>query len=340
MLTWLHPLKLWSLQDSRRGSHEINRGIYIDRSRGKTPFEEVAADWIESKVDLRLSTWTRDESYLRNHVVSAFRLMAVAAITKADVQAWVRDLQAKGLAPATIRQCYRILNSVLEDAVDHKLIVEPPCRKIALPRSERQEHLYLEPGEVERLAAVIDPLFQALIYSAVYLGCRWGELVGLKRHKLNILRRQVTIIGSLEEVGGNQPRYVQETKTKSSRRMLTMPPFLCEILAQHLAHVPETEFVFVGRDGGLLRRNNFRRRHWKPAVLGAELPQGLRFHDLRHTCASILISQGAHPKEIQARLGHASIITTMDRYGHLFPSLGAQLDDNLEHVFRAVRRSA
>lgn len=79
--------------------HEINHGLYLDRSRGKTPFEEVAADWIESKVNLRLSTWNRDQSYLPNHVTLAFGPMAVAAITKADVQAWVRDLQAKDLAP-------------------------------------------------------------------------------------------------------------------------------------------------------------------------------------------------------------------------------------------------
>lgn len=320
--------------------HEINRGIYLDRSRGKTPFEEVAADWIESKVNLRLSTWTRDESYLRNHLVSAFGPLPVAGVRKADVQEWVRALQDKGLAPATIRQCYRILKAVMDEAVDHKLIAESPCRKIALPRAERQEHLYLEPAEVEKLAATIDPLFRALTYSAVYLGCRWGELVGLKRQNLNLLRRRVMIVGTLEEVGGRVPRYVEETKTKSSRRTLTVPSFLCEILGTHLGHVPDGEFVFLGRDGGLLRRNNFRRRHWKPAVIAAGLPERLRFHDLRHTCASILIAQGAHPKEIQARLGHASIMTTMDRYGHLFPSLGAQLDANLEDVFKAVRRSA
>jgi integrase len=69
----------------------------------------------------------------------------------------------------------------------------------------------------------------------------------------------------------------------------------------------------------------------------ADLDPGLRFHDLRHTCASILISRGAHPKEIQARLGHASITTTLDRYGHLFPSLGSQLDESLELAFREAR---
>lgn len=228
----------------------------------------------------------------------------------------------------------------MDEAVDHKLMAESPCRKIALPRAERQEHLYLQPAEVERLATAIDPLFRALIYSAVYLGCRWGELVGLKRQNLNLLQRQVMIVGTLEEVGGRAPRYVEETKTKSSRRTVSVPSFLCEILGEHVGLVPQGEFVFLGRDGAPLRRNNFRRRHWKPALTTAGLPDRLRFHDLRHTCASILIAQGAHPKEIQARLGHASIVTTMDRYGHLLPSLGTQLDHNLQDVFHAARRSA
>jgi integrase len=169
--------------------------------------------------------------------------------------------------------------------------------------------------------------------------CRWGELVGLKRENLRLLKRQVLIVGTLEEVRGNV-RYVEETKTRAGRRTLTIPPFLCDMLGRHLGEAPASEFVFVGEQGGLLRRSNFRRRHWAPAVSASGLDTGIRFHDLRHTCASILIAQGAHPKEIQARLGHASINTTMDRYGHLFPSLGAQLDENLETVYRAASRSA
>jgi integrase len=81
-----------------------------------------------------------------------------------------------------------------------------------------------------------------------------------------------------------------------------------------------TPFVFTGRDGALLRRSNFRRRHFKPALRRAELESAVRFHDLRNTFAAILIAQSAHPKEIQARLGHASITTTLDLYGHLMPS--------------------
>lgn len=318
--------------------HEVNSGLYIDRNRGRVRFGEFAATWLDSKVDIRRSSWVRDESYLRNHVMPSFEGLPIGALTRADVQEWIRELGAKGLAPGTVRHCFRILRSIVEEAVDGKAIAESPCRRIALPRVEREEHLYLTPDEVRQLADVIDPQFRALALSAAYLGCRWGELAGLRREHLDLQQGRVRIVGSLEEVSGIV-RYVANTKTATSRRMLSIPSFLVTELRKHLdaSGSGETlQFVFTSREGCFLRRNNFRRRHWKPAVMRAGLDEGLRFHDLRHTCASILISLGAHPKEIQARLGHASITTTMDRYGHLFPSLGNQLDDKLDTIHLAT----
>lgn len=86
--------------------------------------------------------------------------------------------------------------------------------------------------------------------------------------------------------------------------------------------------MFTSAEGTALRRN-FYRRHFKPAAQRADLPPELRFHDLRHTCAALLIAQGAHPKEIQERMGHSTIRLTFDRYGHLFPSLDSRLRDGL-----------
>lgn len=317
----------------------IDRDEYVDPRLAKTPFSDCAESWFKNKLHLRPGSWHRDESYLRNHVLPAFGDFAVGKIRREHLQTWVQGLQDKNLAPATIKECARIAKSILDEAVDQRLIRESPWRKVSLPRIEHREQLYLEATQIEQLVVHITPRFQPLVYSAVYLGCRWGELVGLKQENLNLLKREVRIVGTLEEVQGG-PRYVDETKTRASRRTLTVPPFLRDILEQHLKATRPKTFVFLGEDGGLMRRSNFNRRYWKPAVSAAGLPGALRFHDLRHTCASILISQGAHPKEIQARLGHSSIMTTMDRYGHLFPSLGKQLDENLEEVFQRARRSA
>jgi hypothetical protein len=139
----------------------------------------------------------------------------------------------------------------------------------------------------------------------------------------------VRIVGTLEETGGGV-RYLEETKTSGSRRSISIPSFLVELLSEQRRQNPDAEFVFVTESGGLIRRSNFRTRSWKPALKRAGLDEGLRFHDLRHTCASLLIEQGAHPMEIQARLGHSSITTTLDRYGHLMPSLGHQLSADLD----------
>jgi integrase len=317
---------------------DIQKSIYVDPRSGKVPFGEWAEECLEARLHLRPASRARDESYMRNHVLPAFGHLPLAGISKLRVQAWVRKLHEGGLAPATVRECHRLLQGALSEAVDARLIPESPCRSISLPRIPHQEQRYLAPDQVERLTEVVDPTFRALVYCAVYLGCRWGELVGLKRDNLNLLKREVRIVGALEEVNGG-PRYVEETKTNASRRTLSIPPFLAEELGLHLQGAPESDFIFTGSKGALLRRSNFRKRYWKPSVNRAELDPELRFHDLRHSCASILISRGAHPKEIQARLGHASITTTLDRYGHLLPSLGSQLDESLEVAFREARSS-
>lgn len=362
--------------------HEISRGTLFDRSLSKTPFSVAAAAWLEGRVALRRSSWVRDESYLRRHVISFFGQYPVGSITRDLIEEWVRGLSSSGLAPMTVRQVVRILRCVLDDCVERGLIASSPfrsLRRIALPRVSSSSCLFLTPSEVSRLASAIEPRFRALVLVAAYLGLRWGELAGLLVSSLSLSSEppspgvvcaeppspkgeaagfsgsgSLRVVGTLEEVAG-MVRYVEETKSPGGRRTLTVPPFLLSELSAHLSSfgsggslvpapvsapslpggfVSSSSFVFTDVDGGVLRGARFRRRYWKPAVEAAGLPSGLRFHDLRHTCASILIAQGAHPKEIQARLGHASIRTTLDTYGHLLPNLGARLDEGLERLYR------
>jgi integrase len=190
--------------------------------------------------------------------------------------------------------------------------------------------LFLSAEEVERLAAAIRPPYATLVYLLAYGGLRWGEAVAVRRKRCQLLRSRVEVAESLAEARG---RLEFGTTKTHQRRMVVIPGFLRELLAAHLAakvrNDPEA-LIFTSLEGQPLRNSNFRRRVWHRATADAGLAEGLRIHDLRHTCASLLIAQGAHPKAIQAHLGHSSISVTMDRYGHLFPSdmeaLAADLD--------------
>ena len=138
----------------------------------------------------------------------------------------------------------------------------------------------------------------------------------------------------MAEVGGHL--HLGPPKTYQTRT-LVLPLFLRDELAAHLATKVENNpdaLIFTAPKGGPLRLSNFRRRVWRPAIEMSGLVPGLRIHNLRHTCAALLISQGAPPKAVQPQLGHSSITTTFDRYGHLFSADLEALADGLDATYR------
>ncbi len=265
-----------------------------------------------------------------------FEDVAVATIEKGDVQRWVSSLSdGRSLAPRTVREAYRILGGIMREAVEDRLIIESPCRRVGLPRVENSERRFLTAEQVEALAEAMDDRYLPLVYVGAYLGLRWGELGGLRHDHLNLLRRQIKVVGSLERVEGGRYRYVEETKTTSGRRMIPLPAFLVDLLAEHLTRVPESEYVFPSGKGGHLNYSNFLKRYWHPAVLRAGLAP-LTPHELRHTAAALMIDQGANPVTVQRRLGHKDVTTTLQLYGHLFP----EQDDLLTARLNELRETS
>lgn len=310
-------------------------GVWIDPSAGRTPLRIWAEKVMASRLHLRPATRVRDVAYLDNHVLDAFGDRPICHISKEEVQAWIQFLvESKGLAPRTVRECYRVLASMMREAVDSKLLAESPCRRIALPRIPSSEKRFLSAIDVSRLASCIDPRYRAFVYAGSYLGFRWGELAGLKRINLDLGARRVRVVGSLERVD-HSFRYVEETKTSTTRRTLSLPGFLVDILWDHLALVADdSEFVFPAPNGGCLNYHSWRSRFWNPAVREAGL-WPFTPHGMRHTCVALLIDQGAHPLGIQRYIGHADIRTTMNTYGHLFPTHDDALARALDGAFRA-----
>ncbi len=308
------------------------RGTWTDPRLGETTVSEWLPTWQASRVHLRTSTRVGAESMLRNHVLPYFGGRQLGSVTPTDVQGFVAHLEEKGLAASTIRQAYLLVAGLFSSALDSDLISRTPCRGIKLPPKSQTEMRFLNAEEVADVANAIDDQYHALVLTAAYTGCRFGELAGLRLRRLDLLRRRLTVVEALSDVQGQVS--LAPPKTAAARRQVALPKFLSEELARHLAHWPSgsDEFVFTAPEGGPLRRTNFRRRAWLPAVR-ASVGEPFRFHDLRHTHAAMLIAQGEHPKVIQLRLGHSSIQVTLDTYGHLFEGLDEAAADRLDAAF-------
>jgi integrase len=253
---------------------------------------------------------------------------------------WPRS--AAGQAAKSLQKIRLVLRQVLELARASGAIKSNPCDGLRLPKAVQMEPIFLSAEQVEALARATRAPYDLLVRLVAATGLRPSEVCGLRVGKVNLLRGTMEISEALTVVGGRTE--VGPTKTYA-RRSVGIPRSLCADLAAHFTGraaalgrslVPE-DYVFTAPRGGPLRRDLLFKRIIRPAIGAANLPPGLRLHDLRHTCAALLIELGAHPKAIQERLGHSSITVTMDVYGHLFPALNEALTERLDEVFAGAR---
>jgi integrase len=184
------------------------------------------------------------------------------------------------------------------------------------------------PSAADRLADAIGERYRALVLVGAYGGLRIGELAGLRRRGVDLLRGRVDVAEIVVEVRGEL--FMGPPKTRAGRRRVTLPRSVVEELAEHLGPLGDADaHVFTADAGGVLRPSNFRVKVWLPAVRAAGLAP-LRPHDLRHTAVALWIAAGANPKEVSVRAGHTSVSFTLDRYGHLFPGHDTELRDRLD----------
>jgi len=309
---------------------ELARGMWVDPRAGRRKFGDFAAAAIEPRSGVRPATSARIASYLRIQIMPTFTDVPLCKISRLSVQAWV-DAMTQTLAPRTVRDSYRVFAGFMREAECQGLIRQSPCYSIVLPRMPRPEPRFLAPDQVERLAAAIDARYAPLIYSGAYLGLRWSELAGLKRTNLDLTARRLRVVGALERVGSGW-RYSERLKTSRSRRTLSIPRFITDLLADQLSTAPESEFVFSSPCGDILNYRNFRRRFWDPGVARADLV-GVTPHALRHTCVALMIAEGANPLMVQRQLGHADLRMTLGTYGHLFPNWDGDVADRMQELW-------
>ena len=307
-----------------------SRGVYAHPRAGEVTVKDWAAIWVETRPHLKASSDATDRGRLERHIVGRLGTMQLNDVSPLVVRKWVSDLLKSGLAPKTVRNCHGLLHTLMQGATDERLIPANPCVSTKLPEVGHREMHFLTSVEVDRLVAATQEHYQPLIRTLAMTGLRWGEVAGLRRKRVDLLAGKLEVAETLHEVNGKVT--FGTPKSRSARRVVSLSPGLVDVLVPFAVGEPDEPFFTTAR-GEVLRRHNFSRRVWHPAVKEAGLPEDLRVHDLRHTHAAHLISGNYPLTAVQRRLGHASIRITSDVYGHLLPEVDTAMMSALDEAF-------
>jgi integrase len=242
------------------------------------------------------------------------------------VQEYVTEKSTSWLSPRTVNKTITVLKLIFKHAVVWGFLKENPARFVERPREKRREMDYLTPDEVRRLLEASSPEFYPLFSTAVLTGARQGELLALKWGDVDLEQGVMYVRRSHHPEHG----FVEPKSAKSSRA-ICLSPELVRILAIHKVRTNGSadRLVFPNTVGKPMLHQNLVRRELHPTLERAGIKR-VRFHDLRHTHAAMMISLGENIKFIQTQMGHSTISTTLDRYGHLLPEasegVGRRLD--------------
>lgn len=293
---------------------DLNSGAYSDPRLALTTFEALAERWFRTLRDKSPNTIAGYRSLLDVHVLPRWGGVPLGEIDNLGLSEWLAELP---LSLSRRRQALRVVTAVLRLAIRSGYIAKNPSEGIELPEPPKRER-YLTPVEVARLADALSPGYDALVLVMAFGGLRWGEAVALRRRDVDVERGRLMVSRSLIEKPGGGFMF-KATKTARARTVV-VPPGVADRLIRHMSANSEDmeTLVFTSTRGQPLRRSNFSRRYWQPAVTLAGL-KDVTPHDLRHTSAAFLIAAGAPALQVQTHAGHGSARVTLDRYGHLFP---------------------
>lgn len=305
-------------------------GAYLDRWLG-----EVA------KPTIRPATHEGYERMIRLHVRPAIGKIRLARLSPDHLSRMYAGLLSKGLSPKSVRLIHAMVHRSLKQALRLRLVAVNVSEAVDPPRLEHREFRALSPEEVKRLiSAAKGDRNEALYILALTTGMRQGELLGLRWADVDLDGAFLAVRQQVYRVRGKW--VFTEPKTAKGRRTITLPPMTVEALRRHRVIQSEerlkasdwddTDLIFPNRHGRPMEKQNLMRRSFRPLLERADLPR-IRFHDLRHSAATLLLSLGEHPKVVQERLGHSTIMVTMDVYSHVMPSLQRQAAERLDSLF-------
>jgi integrase len=285
-----------------------------------------------AKGSVKTSTFESYERLIRNHIKPALGNRKLKNLAPDHVQYFYQAKLDAGLAPGTVRLMHGILHKALEQAVKWGIVLRNVCKATTPPRPNPEEIRPLDAEQAKRILEMArGNRLEALYVLAVTAGLRIGELLGLKWEDID-LGAETLHIRRTRSQAKSGPTFT--TPKNGKGRNIRLTHRAVEALKSHKAVQnaerlklgdlwENNDLVFCTTAGKPLDFRNVATASFKPLLKKVGLPD-IRFHDLRHTCATLLLSRGHHPKLVQELLGHASVAMTLDRYSHVLPGMGEQ----------------
>ncbi len=325
---------------------EFDQGMMIEPS--KETVESFAARWLADYVEANLKPKTQDAYTLAltNYTLPHIGGTVLQRLTAAQLQHMYANLQKRGgrggkpLSPKTVHSVHGVLHRMLTHAVKWGVIATNPADAADPPRLARQEPNVWTPEEAARFLRYAESdRLHAMYYLALATGMRRGELLGLRWEDVSFGEGRLAVRYSL--VATRAGAVLQDTKTGRAHSIALSPDTL-DVLRRHRVRQAEecmaqgrgrAVYVFEGENGGHVQPQMVN-HHFGRLVKAAGVPR-IRFHDLRHCHATLLLVQGVHPKVVAERLGHSSVNITLNRYSHLLPDLQREAAIGLDKLLRS-----
>lgn len=313
-------------------------GAWTDPALSSVIFGTMAERWLATKAHRAPKTVAGYRSLLDTIVLPRWGELPLRDIRFDHLQEWVSGLsvdgstrfQHRGLSSSRVRQAHQLVGAVLKFAVKAKHLSVNPADDIELPRLPETEQRYLTHEQLHRIAVASGQL-RTLVLVLGYCGLRFGEATALQVADIDVAARRIKVRRSVTYVP--KTGLIEGPTKNHGTRTIPVPKFVARLLSTEIAGRADDALVFPSARGGSYLTLGQARYAFQKATKVVDGCAGVRLHDLRHTCASLAIREGANIKVIQKLLGHKSAVLTLDKYGHLFP-------DDLDSVADAFDSAA
>lgn len=338
---------------------DIMTGVYTE------PNKITVGEWLDTwltvtmKTALKNTTYLSYETMIKKHIKPVIGGYKLTQLQAANVQRFYNDKleggradgKKGGLSPKTIRYINTILHSALEQAIKERVIQTNVTKAVKLPKNPKKEMKTLDMNEIQKfLDRAKLSRYYAAYFLEIYTGLRRGELLGLRWKDVDMKNKRIKVIQQLIKVGTKHE--IRELKTESSQnRVISIPDEVISVLKEHkskqeielkaldrndiqIAEHFKNGLIFITEDAKIVQPRCFD-RYFKSILKTAKVKE-IRFHDMRHTFALISLQAGADIKTLQSDLGHESIETTLDKYGHVNEEMKRDASDKRSQLLKVA----